>query len=1035
MKKFKVLMVLCGIVLWITGCPVSVGENLSIYKDENNFITYITDYNLQTYVPIPSTGEAPVSVVNRGDLDVTVVWKDHAGVNLPSLAVFQADTVYGAEIKLTPKAGYGFDPSIPFAYHPGKITSQVDDLGDPTRTVTVVYNNSDDADITFITDYNLQSYVPVPIADERPVRAVHNREDMTITAAWKVEDPPDSDNFVPIDTADSFAFELGAVYRAVIELTTKPNYRFSDTKNFTYTDGSQAEPDGSTTDPGIRKFTVTYLATRAPMKINDYNLTTYLAKPVSGTTAAGSFAASQYTGIVSWRNTLTQAVLAGPFQYGTAYTAEVALTPASGYTISGVGGTGGIGPDVFIHTGAETVTNPAGSGVVTIKFPPTSNSASPTVVYDTILTNRIPRPVNRATPAASFSSAQYTGTVVWKNTLTQAALSGHFQTNTLYTAVISLTALPGYTFTGIGQNAFTHAHASGEVINPPDSGTVTISFPPAGPSTHPVTSFGPVDAPGSALKLMKDRKDDNNPVFIDLPGGEEETVIPNTVELLADYNSPANITIDGNGRVLKIQEAGALITVRTGITLTLLNITLQGTDSNNKPLVIVETGGKLILGAGAVLTGNKAAALAGGVWVNGGELTMSSGAVIKRMSASSYSDSIGAGVMVDMNGKFTMSGGIIGGESLADGNVAHDSDGRYAAGGVSVQQGAFTMYGGTIQYNKTENCYFAGGGVSLDEGTFLMYNGSIKENLVTYTDEYPQGSRWGAGGVFLASGSSFTMNGADAAIAGNEVVEGSSEGGGGVYGQGSFTLAAGTIRGNTVRYGGGGVEVGNFTMSGGTIQDNTVKRYGGGGVNMEGNDNFTMSGGVIKGNRVLNEDLVYLSVSGGGVNARGYFTMSGGTIGGDNPGDANTAVFGANGVCVSSSILDRSFIMSGGTITGNVGGPNNYGVYIHSYPSQSFPYSIITANFRMSGSAVVAANNLVFLKEETTITIDGNLSASSPVANVKHETPGAEIHLLKASTEDLITGNYSKFSYAGDPSHIAPNNVDVDGVWYADYVE
>ncbi|MFP3090416.1 autotransporter adhesin family protein [Treponema sp. TIM-1] len=863
MKKFRVLLVLCGMVLWITGCPTSVGENLSINRDWNSLITYITDYNLQTYVPIPSTGEVPVSVVNRGDLDVTVVWRDHTGANLPSLAVFQADTVYRAEIKLIPRAGYGFDPSIPFAYHPGKITSQADDLGDPTRTVTVTYNNSNDADITFITDYNLQSYVPVPIASERPVRAVNTREDMTVAAAWSVQNSPGSDAYSSIDTADSFVFELGAVYRAVIELKTKPKYRFSSTKNFTYTDGSHIEPDGSTTDPDIRKFTVTYLATRAPMKINDYNLTAYLAKPMSGTTAVGFLAAPQYTGTVSWRNTLTQAVLAGPFQYGTAYTAEVTLTPASGYTISGVGGTGGIGQDVFIHTGAETVTNPAGSGVVTIKFPATSNAPSPIVVYDTTLTDRVPRPVSRATPVMSFSTTQYRGTVVWRNTGSNAVLIGQFQTNISYTAVISLTALPGYTFTGIGQNVFTHAHASGIVTNAPNSSTVTINFPPAGPFTHSAMSFGPVGAENSALKLMTELKDNNNPVAIGLPGGEEEVVIPNTVELLADYNSPTNITIDGGGRVLKIQEAGALITVRNGITLTLLNITLKGMDANNRALVRVQSGGRLILGNGAVLDHNTVTAAdsaGGGVRVEGGELVINSGAAIKNMTVTSLSGSgvFGGGVLI-VTGDFTMNGGII-----QDNKV---SGGDGSGGGVALHRsGSIIMSGGSIQDNEVEYGRNSAGGVAISNGTgtFYLRNGSIKGN------KNNMDSGVGAGGVIVTG--DFFMSGADAVIEGNHLSGSVSSGAGGVYSTyGAFTMTDGTIKGNTVAgQGGGGVYAKSFTMSGGIIEGNTVTN-GGAGVYLVSNS-FIMKGGVIQNNGGTGAYGVYIESTSG---APSTFKMSG----------------------------------------------------------------------------------------------------------------------------------------------------------------
>jgi hypothetical protein len=814
-------MVLWGAVLWIAGCAIPMGDNLTINRDGNTLVTYITDYNLQSYVPIPKPGEPPVTQVSRGDLDLTVVWKDHTGLDVSSLPVFQAATVYRAEIKLTPRSGYGFNPSLPFAYHPGKISLQIDDLGEPTRTVTVTYNNSDDWDITYITDYNLQNYIPVPIADERPVRALDTREDMRVTAEWKVENPPDSAAFVPIDTADSFTFDLGAVYRADIRLVTKPGYRFSGTGNFTYTDGSQTTPVGSAADPETRGLNVTYSPTRAPRVISDFNLTTYVTKPVGGATAVGTFAAPQYTGALSWRNTVTQAALAGPFQPGTAYTAELVLTAASGYTLTGVA------PNAFVHTGAETISS--GAGTVTIGFPPTPNAPSPAVVYDTILTGYIPKPASRVTPVASFTGSQYTGTVVWRNTGTQAALVGQFQTGVSYTAVVTLTPIPGYAFTGIAQNVFSHA-ASSSVINQAGSGMVTINFPPAGAYALSAVSFGPVDAEGSALKLMKERKDDNNPVTIELPGGVEELVVPDTVSLLADHNCPVNITIDGGGRVLRIDEPGTLLAVRNGITLTLKNITLRGMAPNNKPLVLVQTGGRLILGAGAAITGNRAAARVGGVWVSGGEFTMQDGSLLRDLhgayDANGYIASSAGGVSVGGGGKFIMNGGTIEDCSSA-GNADTPGGGGVFVAGVEPG-GTFTMYGGTIQNNVADNEWGGAGGVYNEGGTFTMHGGAIKNNECTNA---------GAGGVYGA----ITMK--DGTIEGNQVL---SSGGGGVNGY--LVMYKGSIK-NNVAHGsasGGGVN-GSLVMYNGTIEGNRAEGAGsGGGVWVS--SEAQISGGTITGN-------------------------------------------------------------------------------------------------------------------------------------------------------------------------------------------
>ncbi|MDR1256425.1 MAG: hypothetical protein LBJ86_01605, partial [Spirochaetaceae bacterium] len=72
-------------------------------------------------------------------------------------------------------------------------------------------------------------------------------------------------------------------------------------------------------------------------------------------------------------------------------------------------------------------------------------------------------------------------------------------------------------------------------------------------------------------------------------------------------NSPAEVEIDGRGRTVQLaadSNNGSVITVGSGVTLTLRNITFKGKAGNNAPLVRVKDGGKLILEDGAKITGN-----------------------------------------------------------------------------------------------------------------------------------------------------------------------------------------------------------------------------------------------------------------------------------------------------------------------------------------------------------------------------------------------------------------------------------------------
>jgi hypothetical protein len=841
MRRFKDLPVLCGMALVFAACAVPLGEDYLITRDGSG--AYITDYELQNYVPIPKTGERPVSVVNQGNLDIMVVWKDSAGteISLP-FDEFRSDTVYQAEIKLSAKDGYGFYPSTPFAYPDGKVSFQYDDLGEPSRIIRVIYNNSDDADFTFITDYNLQRYVPIPLAGEKPVRAVTNRLDLTVEASWKVEDPPNPGTFVDIPAGDSYTFALDAVYQANIQLTAKPGYRFSSAMNFEYPAGVVSIQPGPDSDPAERVLTtIRYQATRAGTTINDLSLTPYIARPVSGAAALGSFTGIQYAGTIVWKNTGTQALLTGPFQPDTEYTAEVTLTPAVGYIFTG------IGTDTFIHTGAKGVSNGADSGTIRIEFPATPAAGILTVVYDTNLTGRISRPINGVTPVLNIAGIQYTGTVTW------TPAHGAFQLGGLYTAVITLKAAPGYTFAGIGQNAFTHDDAPGAVVNAAGNGVVTIAFPPAASSAHPAASFGPVTAGDSALGLMKEKRDYIYSLYIDLPAGMED--VGEGATLAAGDNSPANVTIDGHGRVLRIQD-GVLLTVSGDVSLTLKNITIQGKNGNPTPLFKVWPGGKLILGEGVTLLDNKSSGDTGGVWVNGGVLVMNARAAVKAMKGRRA-----GGVFIDGGGRFVMNGGTIGGED-PDGSDGNQVSGDHGGGGVLVVQGTFDMNGGVIQSNTAAAAYSGGGVAVLAKGTFNQYGGTITENTAAYENS--------AGGVYVVG--NFTMHTLTAVIEKNTTRAAYS--GGGVYIDGdegtSFVMTNGIIRENTAENAnsGGGLFFSHYHyndwavtsfINGGAIQGNKTRDNNSGGGIYVARGNIEMYSGRIQGNEALGNS------SGGGV--------------------------------------------------------------------------------------------------------------------------------------------------------------------------
>jgi hypothetical protein len=401
-----------------------------------------------------------------------------------------------------------------------------------------------------------------------------------------------------------------------------------------------------------------------------------------------------------------------------------------------------------------------------------------------------------------------------------------------------------------------------------------------------------VDAPdttlGAILAGVSDLPSNANNLYF-LSDGNETLAAASVL----NENGPVTLAIDGGGRTVTLDGKGSLITVGSNVTLSLRNITLQGRGNgesdpaNDAALVSVESGGKLELGTGASITGNKRSTPYGGGVSVIGAFTMNGGEISGNTAASN-----GGGVYVFTSGTFTMNGGKISGNKTS-------SNSSY--GGGVYAAGAFTMNGGEISGNTA---VYQGGGVYFSSNeTFTMSGGKISGNTTSDSS---------GGGVYVASGT-FNMSGGE--ISDNRA---SSSGGGGVsvYSGGTFTMSGGKISGNTAASSGGGVyfDGKTFTMNNGEISRNTANSNspsrGGGGVFVV-SGTFTMNNGEISGNTAAS--------SGGGVYVvSGTFTMNNGEISG------NTAATSGGGVYVSSyGTLD----MSGGKISGNMGASGG-GVYV-----------------------------------------------------------------------------------------------------------
>jgi uncharacterized repeat protein (TIGR02543 family) len=258
---------------------------------------------------------------------------------------------------------------------------------------------------------------------------------------------------------------------------------------------------------------------------------------------------------------------------------------------------------------------------------------------------------------------------------------------------------PGHTFGGW----FLNADGTGTAWNF-ETDTVTGDF-----TLYAKWTLG--DGPTTFAEVVEDMKAHPGPGerSYTLPSGNED--FTTKLILTTDFNSPAEVTINGGGRV--VTGSTNSITVGSGVTLTLMNITFK-----TLPLS-VSAGGKLVLDNGSVVREN----LHEGVMVDSGILEMNTGALVTENGDPSVDvqDSSGTGVCIEGTGAFTMNGGTISGNNNRRG------------GGVRLEgPGVFTMNGGKISGNNGSH----GGGVTIwNDGAiapFTMNGGEISGNTASF---------------------------------------------------------------------------------------------------------------------------------------------------------------------------------------------------------------------------------------------------------------------------------------------------------------
>ena len=238
------------------------------------------------------------------------------------------------------------------------------------------------------------------------------------------------------------------------------------------------------------------------------------------------------------------------------------------------------------------------------------------------------------------------------------------------------------------------------------------------------------------------------------------------------------VSLAGAGKILCKEGSDQVIKVENGGTLELQSGVLQGTGV--KHIVYVDDG-TLNVSGGYIVGGGSDDQPGGGIYVGSGaekgKVNIQGGVVAANRG------NFGGGIYV-VGGELTISGGAVTGNGVFNG---HDDDGA----GIYVNRGKLTLSGNGYVTNNSKSCDCTG--------------------CPTDTN-----NTHGGGGIALANGSKMEMTGGYvtgnfSTLAGGGIYAGYYDGPGGV----EFTMRGGTIAANCAQYGeGGGLRIGGGNNGG-----------------------------------------------------------------------------------------------------------------------------------------------------------------------------------------------------------------------------
>lgn len=349
-----------------------------------------------------------------------------------------------------------------------------------------------------------------------------------------------------------------------------------------------------------------------------------------------------------------------------------------------------------------------------------------------------------------------------------------------------------------------------------------------------------------------------------------------------------------------------------------------------------------------IADGNAGAGQGGGVYSNTGAEGQNNTLTLTDCAVTGNSASSGGGGIFNQGGVLT----------LTDSTVSDNSDsGSNSGGGIYSTYGTVTLINSTVSGNSDSGSTGAGG-IYNQAGTLTIDDSTISDNSAS-------GFYGGGGGIFstpvTGSGGTTpsTLTITDSTVSGNSA-SGDHGGGGGIYNAGTATIAESTISGNSATSGGGifNTSPGTVTITNATISGNSDNSSGRGGGIYNGGGTVTLSNSTVAGN------LAYNFVSDGGVYNYSYahLTIKNTILSkgyGDNCDNNYGGVFTSLGYNLSDDGSCSSLLTQTGDHNSTSAGLSTAGLQDNGGPTKTIAV--------LSGSAAVDA-----IPETACKDVDGN---------------------------------------------------------------